>query len=79
MSLAAQDVRLCQPALSGCDAAFVESPRRVKPDARCPLRPREPCSLCQLGATGPQDCGLVYLVMSDEDLCEGLHNFHRRP
>ncbi len=35
---------------------------------RCPLRPDDPCSLCQPGASGPQDCGLVYLVMDDEDL-----------
>jgi hypothetical protein len=25
------------------------------------------CNLCQLDVTGPQDCGLVYLVMSDPD------------
>lgn len=37
---------------------------------RCPLRPDDPCSLCQPGATGPQDCGLVYLVMDDPELRE---------
>jgi len=37
-------------------------------DPRCPLRPGEPCTLCQLDVTGPQDCGLVYLMMADEDL-----------
>ena len=34
----------------------------------CPLRPGDPCSLCQLYVTGPQDCGLVYLVMGDDAL-----------
>jgi hypothetical protein len=24
------------------------------------------------GATGPQDCGLVYLVLTDPDLCAEL-------
>ena len=46
---------------------------RGVPEARCPIRPGDPCSLCQPGATGPQDCGLVYLVMSDDDLREALH------
>lgn len=40
--------------------------------AKCPLRPGEPCTLCQLDVTGPQDCGLVYLVMHDPELREGL-------
>lgn len=39
-----------------------------RPDARCPLRPGEPCTLCQVSVTGPQDCGLVYLVMGDDEL-----------
>ncbi len=46
---------------------------RARPDAKCPLRPGEPCTLCQVSVTGPQDCGLVYLVMGDEELREGLH------
>jgi hypothetical protein len=37
-------------------------------EAQCPIRLGEPCSLCSPGATGPQDCGLVYLVMRDPDL-----------
>lgn len=45
-----------------------------RPDARCPIRPGEPCTLCQLDVTGPQDCPLVYLVMSDPDLRTGLHD-----
>ncbi len=44
------------------------TPRRARPEARCPLRPDEMCNLCQINVTGPQDCGLVYLVMSDEEL-----------
>jgi len=36
--------------------------------ARCPIRLGEACTLCFAGATGPQDCGLVYLVMEDDDL-----------
>lgn len=39
---------------------------------RCPVRPGDACTLCQPGATGPADCGLVYLVMSDPELREGV-------
>ena len=46
---------------------------RTQPQAKCPIRPGDPCSLCVPGASGPQDCGLVYLVMSDPDLRERLH------
>ena len=46
---------------------------RSRPDARCPLRPGEPCTLCEMGATGPQDCPLVYLVMTDDELRAGVH------
>ncbi|MFC0509030.1 DUF6767 domain-containing protein [Micromonospora costi] len=49
------------------------SGRTPRPDARCPLRPGEPCTLCQLDVTGPQDCPLVYLVMTDEQLRTGVH------
>ena len=35
-----------------------------RPVPRCPIRD-EPCSLCIPGVSGPQDCGLVYLVRSD--------------
>jgi hypothetical protein len=42
--------------------------RRTAPTPRCPIRLGEPCSLCVPGAAGPQDCGLVHLVMQDEDL-----------
>ncbi len=44
----------------------------IRPDARCPVRPGEPCTLCQLDVAGPQDCPLVYLVMNDADLREQL-------
>jgi hypothetical protein len=46
---------------------------RTQPEPKCPLRPADACSLCVPGASGPQDCGLVYLVMSDQDLRERLH------
>ncbi|MGW0433103.1 DUF6767 domain-containing protein [Micromonospora sp. NPDC003197] len=54
----------------------------IRPDAKCPIRPGEPCTLCQVDVTGPQDCGLVYLVMSDDELREGLRQARlnsRRP
>ena len=41
-------------------------------DARCPIRVGDPCSLCHPGASGPETCGLVYLVMCDPDLREEL-------
>jgi hypothetical protein len=41
-------------------------------DAACPIRPGDQCRLCQLGATGPWDCPLVYLVMTDDELRAGL-------
>lgn len=37
-------------------------------EAKCPIRPGEPCSLCYPGATGPQDCGLVWIVSNDPEL-----------
>jgi hypothetical protein len=39
----------------------------------CPIRLGEPCNLCESGATGPADCGLVYLVMCDRELRTRLH------
>ena len=47
------------------------------PTPRCPVRDGEPCTLCFPGASGPQDCGLVYLVQSDPELREEL-NARRR-
>ena len=49
-----------------------------RPDAQCPIRPGEPCTLCQLDVTGPQDCPLVYLVMSDPDQRDELHEYRLR-
>jgi len=46
---------------------------RGRPQPRCPIRPGDACSLCQPGVTGPEDCGLVYLVRSDTDLRDRLH------
>lgn len=45
----------------------------ARPEPMCPIRPGEPCTLCQSSVTGPQDCGLVYLVMTDDELREGVH------
>ncbi len=50
-------------------------PRDVVP--LCPIRPGDPCSLCEPGVSGPQDCGLVYLVMSDPDLRSELDRLRR--
>jgi hypothetical protein len=47
---------------------------KSRPDAKCPIRPGEPCTLCQVDVTGPQDCGLVYLVMDDPELRQGLRD-----
>ncbi|HLU33006.1 MAG TPA: DUF6767 domain-containing protein [Natronosporangium sp.] len=54
-------------------------PVRRRPEAKCPIRPGEPCTLCQLDVTGPQDCGLVYLVMSDDQLRAGLRDERPEP
>ncbi|MGN6575418.1 MAG: DUF6767 domain-containing protein [Nocardioides sp.] len=43
----------------------------------CPIRPGDPCSLCEPGVSGPQDCGLVYLVMSDPGLRAELDRLRR--
>jgi hypothetical protein len=41
-------------------------------DATCPLRAGDGCRMCVPGATGPWDCGLVFLVRSDPDLSAGV-------
>lgn len=46
--------------------------RRSLVEAQCPVRPGDPCSLCTPGASGPHDCGLVYLVMHDVELRDEL-------
>ena len=38
------------------------------PTPASPIRDGDPCSLCVPGVSGPQDCGLVYLVTSDPEL-----------
>ncbi len=43
----------------------------------CPIRPGDACSLCEPGVSGPQDCGLVYLVMSDPALRQELNRLRR--
>jgi hypothetical protein len=35
---------------------------------RCRVRVGEECRLCVPGASGPEDCGLAYLVMTDPGL-----------
>jgi hypothetical protein len=53
--------------------AVTAGPRtRSHVDARCPVRVGEPCTLCFPGATGPKDCGLVHLVMDDDELRSAL-------
>lgn len=42
--------------------------------AKCPIRPGDPCSLCFPGASGPQDCGLVWLAKDDPELVEAWRN-----
>jgi hypothetical protein len=42
------------------------------PTPKCPVRVGEPCTLCVPGATGPHDCGLVYLVQDDPEMREEL-------
>ena len=45
----------------------------TRPHPKCPIRPGEACSQCVPGVEGPQDCGLVFLVMSDPELREQLN------
>ena len=47
------------------------------PVAMCPIRPGDPCTLCEPGVSGPEDCGLVYLVMNDPDLRAELTRLRR--
>ena len=43
--------------------------RRARPDAACPIRPGQPCTLCHPDAMiGPQDCPTVALVLEDDEL-----------
>jgi hypothetical protein len=44
---------------------------------QCPVRPGDACSLCVPGATGPQDCPLVAMVMDDSDLRARLAELRR--
>ncbi len=38
----------------------------------CAVRVGEECRLCFPGASGPQDCGLAYLVMTEPELRDDL-------
>jgi hypothetical protein len=54
-------------------AALDATSTRRRPDAMCPLRAGQPCTLCHPEAhLGPQDCPTVALVMADPDLRTGL-------
>jgi hypothetical protein len=44
---------------------------------QCPIRIGEPCSRCEPGVTGPEDCGLVWPVMNDPDLRGRLAELRR--
>ena len=46
---------------------------RTQPEPSAPSAPETLLAVRVLGASGPQDCGLVYLVMSDPDLRDRLH------
>lgn len=52
-------------------------PRRV-PQPKCPIRFGEPCTACQPGTSGPDDCQLVALVMDDPELHERMVEMNRR-
>lgn len=48
-----------------------------RPTPKCPIRPGDACSLCQPGVQGPEDCGLVWLVMNDPELRSRLVELRR--
>lgn len=48
--------------------------RRSSEEDLCPLRPGEPCGRCQ--ASGPETCGLVYLIMTDPELRQRLERIY---
>ncbi|SNU01990.1 hypothetical protein SAMN06298212_1226 [Ruaniaceae bacterium KH17] len=50
-----------------------DSVSRSHPQAECPIRPGDPCSLCFPGADGPENCGLVYLVQDDPEMAATLN------
>ncbi|WP_082313470.1 DUF6767 domain-containing protein [Corynebacterium lactis] len=59
------------------DSSGTRKPRRV-PQPKCPIRFGEPCTACQPGTRGPDDCQLVDLVMDDPDLHERMLEMNRR-
>ncbi len=54
---------------TAASTAPVRRKRRI-PQPMCPLRPGDPCTLCQPGASGPHDCATVLLVKDDPELQE---------
>ncbi|GAW52408.1 uncharacterized protein PD653_3585 [Nocardioides sp. PD653] len=63
------------PAAAGVHPPSV-GPMRT-PVPKCPIRLGEPCSLCEPGASGPEDCALVWLVMTDPELRARLDEMRR--
>ena len=63
--------------LAATPSAGARMTSKREPVPMCPIRPGDPCTLCEPGVTGPQDCGLVYLVMSDPDLRAELARIRR--
>jgi len=49
----------------------------TRPEPRCPIRIGDECRLCLPGATEPDDCGLVWLVMTDPELRQRLAEMRR--
>ncbi|WP_442933631.1 DUF6767 domain-containing protein [Micromonospora sp. CPCC 206060] len=72
------DFRLCPSRRGAGDARRVGDRSSQRPEPRCPVRPGELCTLCQPSVSGPQDCGLVWLVMGDPDLRAGVAGYGRR-
>jgi hypothetical protein len=66
------DIRLYAPRSSRHTIDHVSSRSVADSESPCPVRVDEPCRLCMAGASGPADCGLVYLVQSDVDLADRL-------
>lgn len=48
------------------------------PVPKCPIRPGDACSLCAPGASGPENCPTVWMVMNDPELREQLAELKRQ-
>lgn len=65
------------PAGAGGVADRPRRARRRIPQAKCPIRYGEPCTACQPGTFGPEDCQLVQLVREDPELRERMREMNR--